>query len=155
MLTHVVSEWARGLGKDIWMNIDISLAPCGVSAGGTRACKTLTKERSPPVTEIFLLFYFFFPTRMQYSTLFLWTEIKVNHCCYMWHSKLLRKVDQVTSCLALKLRIQTNWDRIVCKNIIHLFVTSSFLLGHFWDVRNATCSNYKFTFCSAALCTHL
>ncbi len=55
--------------KDIWMNIDISLAPCGVSTGGTRACKTLTEERPPPVTETLLLF-FFFPTRMKYSTLF-------------------------------------------------------------------------------------
>lgn len=54
MLTHVVVEWTRGLGKDIWMNIDISLAPCGVSAGGMGACKTLTKEWLPPVTDIFL-----------------------------------------------------------------------------------------------------
>lgn len=68
MLTHVVLEWARGLGKDIWMNIDISLAPCGVSAGGTRACKTLTKERSPPVTEIFLCFFFFFTYPLECGT---------------------------------------------------------------------------------------
>lgn len=34
------------LKKDIWMNIDISLAPCGVCAGGARACKTFTEERS-------------------------------------------------------------------------------------------------------------
>lgn len=86
MLTHVVSEWARGLGKDIWMNIDISLAPCGVSAGGTRACKTLTKERSPPVTEIFLFSFSFllesstvlsFMNRDQSKSLLLYMTFKI------------------------------------------------------------------------------
>lgn len=92
MLTHVVSEWARGLGKYIWMNIDISLAPCGVSSEGMRACKTLTKEQSPLVIEI-VPPLFISSTRMQYSA-FLWTEIKVNHC---WFYMTFRTVQRSRS----------------------------------------------------------
>lgn len=106
MLTHVVLEWARGLGGDIWMNIDISLAPCGVSAGVTRACKTLTKKQSLPVTEVFL---FLSPSAVQFCLLR--ETIKVNHYC-IWHSEMLSEVDQVAR--LWKLRIQTNWDRDVC-----------------------------------------
>lgn len=61
MLTHVVSEWARGLGKDIWMNIDISLAPCGVSAGGMRACETLKNGCRQSLKYVFF-FFSSFPT---------------------------------------------------------------------------------------------
>lgn len=75
---------ARGLGKYIWMNIDISLAPCGVSSGERNACKTL-KNIHRQSLNFLLLFspsFFIFHTWTLRSALS-WTEMKGSQCSSM------------------------------------------------------------------------
>lgn len=85
---------ARGLGKCVWMNIDISLAPSGVSSVGMKACKTLTKEHLPQDTDCF------------FSNL--------SHMNAVQYSLLDR--DQRKSMLFFTTfktaRTQSNWDRV-------------------------------------------